>query len=162
MTIKIFNEDCLIGMKKLKDNSIDAIITDPPYFVLKKQNWDNQWKSKDEYFEWFDKVFAEMWRVLKDGGQMYVFFSQKYMLDYMKKYNPSRMLIWWHRNLSQPTNKMWLFQYDPVFYHVKGDNPKTFNGNFSKGYNADVMMFSKPQRWKRDIFDIIQLKRTLT
>ena len=28
---KIYNEDCLTGMKKLEDNSIDAIISDPPY-----------------------------------------------------------------------------------------------------------------------------------
>ncbi len=151
MSIKILNQDCLIGMKKLKNNSVDSIITDPPYFVLEKQSWDMQWKSKEEYFSWFDKVFAEMWRVLKDGGQMYVFFSQKFMSDYMNRYKPNRMLIWWHRNLAQTTNKMWLYEYDPIFYHVKGDKPKTFNGNFTKGYNVDVLMYPKPQRWKNHI-----------
>lgn len=149
--IKINNEDCLLGLAKIKDCSVDAIITDPPYFVLEKQSWDMQWKSKAEYFEWFDKVFAEMLRVLKDGGQMYIFFSQKFMADYMSKYKPARMLIWWHRNLAQPTNKMWLYEYDPIFYHVKGNKPKTFNGKFTKGYNVDVLMYSKPQRWKGHI-----------
>ena len=32
--------DCLDLMKELPDESIDAVITDPPYFVLKKQEWD--------------------------------------------------------------------------------------------------------------------------
>src|SRR5699024_830744 len=30
---KIYNEDCLEGMKKIKDNSIDLIVTDPPYLI---------------------------------------------------------------------------------------------------------------------------------
>ncbi|UXE02932.1 DNA methyltransferase [Staphylococcus phage Koomba-kaat_1] len=29
---KIYNEDCLEGMKKIPDNSIDLIVTDPPLF----------------------------------------------------------------------------------------------------------------------------------
>ena len=33
--------DCLDLMKELPDESIDAVITDPPYFVLKKQEWDS-------------------------------------------------------------------------------------------------------------------------
>ncbi len=28
---KIYNQDCLEGMKELDDNSIDLIVTDPPY-----------------------------------------------------------------------------------------------------------------------------------
>jgi len=28
---KVINEDCLVGMKQLPDNSIDLIATDPPY-----------------------------------------------------------------------------------------------------------------------------------
>ncbi|UVD42583.1 putative adenine-specific DNA methyltransferase [Staphylococcus phage vB_SauM-V1SA22] len=27
---KIYNEDCLEGMKKIPDNSVDLIVTDPP------------------------------------------------------------------------------------------------------------------------------------
>ena len=34
---KIYNEDCLIGMKKIPDASIDVILTDPPYLYLKNQ-----------------------------------------------------------------------------------------------------------------------------
>ena len=32
MTIdKIYNEDCLMGMKRIPDGTVDCIITDPPY-----------------------------------------------------------------------------------------------------------------------------------
>ena len=32
---KIYNEDCLIGMQKIDDNSIDCIICDLPYGTTK-------------------------------------------------------------------------------------------------------------------------------
>ena len=42
----ILNEDCLVGMKKIPDNSIDLIIADPPYNLSKggEWKWDNSVK----------------------------------------------------------------------------------------------------------------------
>ncbi len=34
MIDKIFNEDCLVGMKKLADGSVDFILTDVPFGLL--------------------------------------------------------------------------------------------------------------------------------
>jgi site-specific DNA-methyltransferase (adenine-specific) len=41
--IQLFNNDCMIELEKLPDNSIDCVITDPPYFIDKL---DNKWSSK--------------------------------------------------------------------------------------------------------------------
>ena len=41
--IKLINNDCLKELYKLEDNSIDCVITDPPYFIDKL---DNKWDSK--------------------------------------------------------------------------------------------------------------------
>jgi site-specific DNA-methyltransferase (adenine-specific) len=41
--IKLLNNDCLLELKKLDNNSIDCVITDPPYFLDKL---DNMWSSK--------------------------------------------------------------------------------------------------------------------
>ncbi len=43
-TIHLYNEDCLEYIKTLDDNSIDCIITDPPYFIDKL---DNKWSSTE-------------------------------------------------------------------------------------------------------------------
>ena len=32
---KVYNEDCIVGMKKIKDESVDIIICDPPYNIGK-------------------------------------------------------------------------------------------------------------------------------
>lgn len=43
MSIKIINNDCIEELNRLQDNSIDCIITDPPYFIHKLNNeWDNK------------------------------------------------------------------------------------------------------------------------
>ena len=54
----IYNEDCLVGMKKIPSKSIDLIITSPPYDKLRNYN---------SVFD-FDTLAKEMKRVLKEGG----------------------------------------------------------------------------------------------
>jgi site-specific DNA-methyltransferase (adenine-specific) len=39
---QIFNEDCSSGIKKLSKNSVDFIVTDPPYFI---DGMDNNWND---------------------------------------------------------------------------------------------------------------------
>ena len=59
--INLLNGDCLEQMKTLPDNSVDSIVTDPPYgisFMAKK--WDYDVPSVD--------VWREAMRVLKPGG----------------------------------------------------------------------------------------------
>lgn len=61
---KIHTEDCIEGMKRLPDNSIDLIITSPPYDNLRKYNGSGDtWNHTI-----FQKVANECKRVLKDGG----------------------------------------------------------------------------------------------
>ncbi len=65
---KIYNMDCLEGMKLLDDNSIDNIVTDPPYelgFMGKK--WDNTGIAYNV------DVWKECLRVLKPGGHLLAF-----------------------------------------------------------------------------------------
>lgn len=65
MRNKIYNEDCVQGIKRIPTGSVDAILTDPPYLYLKNQKLD---KEFDE-----DALFNEWMRVLKDDGMIAVF-----------------------------------------------------------------------------------------
>ena len=64
--VKIYNNDCLVKLKELKVNSIDTIITDPPYgisFMGKK--WDYDVPSVE--------IWEECLRVTKPGGTLLCF-----------------------------------------------------------------------------------------
>ena len=56
---KIYNMDCLEGLKLLDDNSIDLTVTSPPYDNLRTYNG----------FTWdFEGIVKELYRVTKQGG----------------------------------------------------------------------------------------------
>lgn len=67
--------DCLDILKDIEDNSIDLVLTDPPYNIGKDMTWDH-WKTQDEYLEWCRLWLAECVRVLKPNGVMYVFHGE--------------------------------------------------------------------------------------
>lgn len=67
---KIYNMDCLDGMKQIPDGSIDCIITSPPYNIgidygVYKDNL--PW---DEYYEWCEAWLTQCFRVLKKDGRI--------------------------------------------------------------------------------------------
>ena len=73
--INLFKTDCLTLLKQLPDQSIDAIVTDPPYFKVKDDAWDRQWKNEDSFFTWLESIVSELARVLKRNGSLYLFCS---------------------------------------------------------------------------------------
>ncbi len=48
-SVDLINADCLHFIQSLPDDSIDLIVTDPPYFKVKPNGWDNQWKGDEDY-----------------------------------------------------------------------------------------------------------------
>jgi site-specific DNA-methyltransferase (adenine-specific) len=69
MKIELYNKDCFDKLKELGDNSVDAIVTDPPYFIsFMNKGWDNEDSiaSKKEFW-------AECLRVTKPGGYLLAF-----------------------------------------------------------------------------------------
>jgi len=94
---KVIEGDCLRVLKDIPNESIDLIITDPPYNVStnlkidrsrwgKKQkrkaiiNFDyGEWdkKGKDEFYQFTSEWFCECKRVLKQGGSIYIFFTKE-------------------------------------------------------------------------------------
>jgi site-specific DNA-methyltransferase (adenine-specific)/site-specific DNA-methyltransferase (cytosine-N4-specific) len=63
---KIYNEDCLVTLSKMEDNSIDLIVTSPPYADRRKSTYGGI--HPDNYVEWFLTISNEIKRVLKPSG----------------------------------------------------------------------------------------------
>lgn len=70
---KIYKEDCISGMKKIKTESIDLIIVDPPYFKVAKESWDYKWRTEEDYLKWTKEWVEEAARTLRKGGSFYLF-----------------------------------------------------------------------------------------
>lgn len=101
---KVFNEDCLEGMKKIRNESVDLIITDPPFNIGKNYKGpysDN--KTSKNYFEWCKKWLTEFIRILKKKGALYLFNYPKnnaYLIPFLDKKLYFKRWMTWH----YPTN----------------------------------------------------------
>ena len=67
------NQDCLEFLSSLDDDVIDLICTDPPYYRVVNDEWDNQWFTIDEYYEWCEKWINELGRVAKWNCSFWLF-----------------------------------------------------------------------------------------
>ncbi|QIX94198.1 site-specific DNA-methyltransferase [Cedecea sp. FDAARGOS_727] len=97
-SVELFNADCLHVLSQTPDNSIDLICTDPPYFRVKPEGWDNQWRGDADYLAWLDKCLAEFWRVLKPNGSIYLFSGHRLAADIellmRNRFNILNHIIW--------------------------------------------------------------------
>jgi site-specific DNA-methyltransferase (adenine-specific) len=74
---KIYNMDCLEGLKKLDDNSIDLVVTSPPYNVdlgnnkYHKNPYDlyNDNQEHEVYIKWLKDIFLKIYDKLVSGGR---------------------------------------------------------------------------------------------
>lgn len=69
----IYNMDCLEGLKKIPNNSINLLITDPPYSIgTTSTGTKGDWLDNNLIIPFFEKWFEEIKRVLSDYGEFYI------------------------------------------------------------------------------------------
>ena len=78
--ITLIHGDCLEVLPTLADNSVEAIVTDPPWGLGFKYGTtkDVTKFSPSEYWNWFRPRYLEMFRILKLGGLMAIWQSHQY------------------------------------------------------------------------------------
>lgn len=67
---KLYNEDCLLTMVNMDDNSVDMVLTSPPYDDLRTYN-KHLTGNRTEYNGYsfpFEQIAQELFRVVKKGG----------------------------------------------------------------------------------------------
>ena len=68
-TKKIIWGDCYDALRKMKNESIDCMVTSPPYYNARRYS---QWKNLNEYFKDMKKLIKQCYRVL-DNHRVFVF-----------------------------------------------------------------------------------------
>ena len=75
VTSKLINGDCLEELKKMDDDSVDLLCTDPPYgYGFMGKNWDQTLPPR--------KIFEECLRVLKPGSFAFVMSAPRSDVQY--------------------------------------------------------------------------------
>ena len=70
---KIVLGECVDIMSKMDEFSVDLVVADPPYWKVVNEEWDNKWKTEDEYVKWSIEWINEVSRILRYGGSFLSF-----------------------------------------------------------------------------------------
>ena len=137
MSHKIIQGDCVEKMKEIESNTIDLVITSPPYEDVSGAGYGA--KTKDILFlklysEFMDKVFNELYRILKPTGQ--IFFNIKHkthnkklstahwieFLESFKQFKLKSYIIWKYAGSFDSTKLRFHLDYEIIYHLSKGDN----------------------------------------
>lgn len=119
--MEIYNMDCLIGMRQMKNESVDLIITDPPYAVEFSKGFDDSFETVSSLLPlWVD----EMFRVLKDGCHCYVFIPVKqaglFITEFQKRFTLMNILATRTYTSNMYLKNNFSFNNQLVLYLCKG------------------------------------------
>ena len=130
--------DCLEKMGMIEDNSVDLVLTDPPYNIARKNNFHTMGRAGIDFGEW-DKGFdlfsymRELPRVLHANGSLIIFNDWK-NLGEIAKFGETlgfdiKDLIRWEKSNPMPRNKdrRYVTDYECAVWLVKQKSKWTFN-----------------------------------
>jgi site-specific DNA-methyltransferase (adenine-specific) len=155
----VFYEDCIQGMRKLQQGSIDLIIADPPFGIefdgkSSVYNRDESLVVEDyeevngSYVEFTKKWISELPRILKDDGSIYIFSgwtNLEPVLSSAREVGLSTLNhIVWHYPFGVFTKRRFVTSHYHVLLLVK--NPKGYFFNKIEHYPEDVWPVKRTYR----------------
>ena len=120
----MFLANCLDGIRKLPDNSIDLIIASP----LNKETENNlefgNGNTLQSYYQWNQSWVEESQRVLKNSGAMYLFTSWEYsgmFQGLLSRYFHIQSRITWRDKCTNRNKKFWKNETSDIWFVTKSE-----------------------------------------
>jgi len=170
---KIYNMDCVEGMKTIiPDNSIDLIITDPPFGINFQAHRSNYHRTQSRVLEGYNEVpkekyydftlswMKEAYRVLKETGSMYVFSGWNNLKDILNALDDVGFItinhIIWKYQFGVVTKNKFVTSHYHCLYVCKNPKKRVFYpySRYSKG----IVVNKRDLRY-HDIEDVWEIKR---
>lgn len=139
--VDLFCEDCLEALKQIKDESIDLLITDPPYKTTSRGNAGNSGGMLQKDINKKGKVFTynnidcaeyapEFYRILKDGSHCYVMTNHVNLIHMLNIFTETgfhfiKSLIWDKGN--KIMGQYYMSQFEYILFFRKGKGVKINN-----------------------------------
>lgn len=142
---KIYNQDCLVGMREIPDNSIDCIICDLPYGTTR-----NEWDSVIP----FEPLWAQYKRICKPNAAIILFSQQPFTAKLIMS-NPQMFRYEWIWYKKCPTGflnarRMPLKTHENILIFY--DKLPKYNPIMRTGFKPQVTKRKKPQSTNYNYF----------
>ena len=155
----LLHGDVIEQLKTLPDNSVDSIITDPPYNI-KMDDWD-AFKTDWEFSDWIYQWATECHRVLRPGGTIAAFSAARtyhYLAIAMDKAGfKCRDMIEWVYWSGMPKGKNLKQCHEPIYL---GWKPEKDLKNLT--FNIDACRIPVKEKKKKGIGEVIEINEKVT
>lgn len=97
LQVRIDITDCLKGLSKIEDDSIDVSFADPPFNLSKSYSNYNDNKEEKEYIRWCEDWISELVRVTKPSGSIFIHNIPKWLIffaSYLNECYPFKFKHW--------------------------------------------------------------------
>lgn len=142
MNVTILHADVYAGLKNLADNSIDIVITSPPYWGQRDYGFENQVgneESEEDYITKLSFIFDELKHKLSTRGVFFLNIGDKYL----KKYGKTPLGFIPFRLAKKMVDNGW-FLNDIIIWYKPNHMPSSIKNRFVNSYEP-VFVFSKDE-----------------
>lgn len=142
--------DAVELLKRIPDNSISLILTDPPYHTTKKKNIKNDtaFASDDDFIAWLRLLAVEWKRVLRPNGSIYLFCSSKMSARievlFQEEFNVLSHVVWskpnepgfdgWKGKMKKESLRQWYAHSERIIFAEPA-----FDGNLHRSWFGHVL-----------------------
>jgi len=135
ITTKIILGECLEVLKKMEDNSVDLIITSPPYSDQRSSTYGGV--KADEYVAWFLPITGELLRVLKPTGT--------FVLNIKEKVSEGERHTYILELILEMRKQGWLWT-EEFIWHKKNCYPGKWPNRFRDAWER-LLQFNKDRKF---------------
>ena len=169
MNVKLYNDDCLNVLKDIEDNTIDLVVTDPPYEVItggrnggvkgKPSGILTENKQLMKSIPKADLWLSECFRVMKDGTHIYIMTNTLNLTNYLNIINDVGFklhnLLVWNKNNTTP-NRWYMKNCEYVIFARKGFAKSINNPSSQTVHNFDNIIGNKKHPTEKPV-DLMKL-----
>ena len=138
-TEKIYQGNCIEVLKDFPDESIDCVVTSPPYWGLRDYNEEEQLgleETPEEFVANLVKVFSKVKRVLKSSGSVWLNLGDTY-------YNKSLAGIPWRVAFALQSDGWYLRQ--DIIWHKPNPMPESVQDRCTKSHEYIFLLTKSPK-----------------
>jgi len=139
---RIYNMDCLVGLPQIAAQSIDLIITDPPFAISFRAHRSNYHRTAARVLEGYGEIaaadyytftrqwLAEAFRILKEEGSLYVFSGWNNLKDVLNALDEVGFVtvnhLIWKYQFGVVTRRRFVTSHYHCLYVCKNDARRKF------------------------------------
>ena len=139
--------DCMDILPTL--GKADAVVTDPPYFKVKDEEWDRQWKKPEQFLQWLGGVLDACSSIMEPWASVFVFADpdMEFYVNALvrERFHFINSIRWrketgWHRKQRIEDMRAFQTNWEACLFGQKGDDSDALE---TSGYEAACKMLHR-------------------